>query len=162
MQRILGVFLFVVMFANGGEAQELTVGATTYTPFGLNDLDGKLPGSAELRVTIPISGKFALEPFVTAGTTHWAGERRTTEGFYGLQVRQRIVEMTNTSAFITYGAAGLYSSRARYTGPPIGHIGFGVKQRLSRHLAFRPEVHLITFHVVPIGVRFVAGLSVGR
>jgi hypothetical protein len=161
MQRILGVLLFVVVFANGAEAQELTVGVTTYTPFGLNDLDGKLPGSAELRVTLPIAGKFALEPFVTAGTTHWAGGRRT-EGFYGLQVRQQIVEMTNTSAFITYGAAGLYSSRGRYTGPPIGHIGFGVRQRVSKHVAFRPEVHLVTFHVVPIGVRFVAGVSVGR
>src|ERR1044071_1238176 len=101
MQCILGVFLVALVFANGAEAQELTLGVTTYAPFGLDDLDGKLPVSAELRGTLQISEKFALEPFITAGTTHWAAGRMT-EGFYGLQVRQRI---TNTSAFITYGAA---------------------------------------------------------
>ena len=158
MQRILGVFLLAVVFAHGAEAQELTVGISSYTPFGLDDLDGKLPVSAELRVTLPISKRFALEPFFTAGATRRSAGNRT-EGFYGLQVRQRIA---NTTAFVTYGGAGLYSSQYRYTGPIIGHFGFGVRQRLSKHLAFRPEVHLVTFHVVPIGVRFVAGFSVGR
>jgi hypothetical protein len=59
----------------------------------------------------------------------------------------------------TYGVAGYYSSYD-YDGPVIGHFGFGLRQRVSKHLAFRPEVQLVTFHVVQIGARFVAGLSV--
>ena len=80
-------------------------------------------------------------------------------GFYGVQIRQRLMRFTNAYAFTTYGVAGYYS-RDGYEGPLIGHFGFGLKRRVWKHLAFRPEAHLVTYHVVPIGARFVAGLSV--
>jgi hypothetical protein len=146
------------VFAAVGNAQELTAAISGYAPFGIDDLDGELPLSAELRFTMPISDRFALEPFVTAGADH-SRERAGLEGFYGVQIRQRIARLTNAYAFATYGVAGYYS-RSGYDGPLIGHFGLGLKRRVSRHLAFRPEVHLVTYHVVPIGARFVAGFSV--
>jgi hypothetical protein len=158
MQRIATILLFAMVQATAGEAQELTAALSAYAPFGIDDLDGQLPLSAELRVTIPISGRFALEPFVTAGADR-SGRGARAEGFYGLQIRQRIVDFTNAYLFATYGAAGYYS-RYGYDGPIIGHFGLGLNRRISKHFAFRPEVHVVTFHVVPIGARFVVGLSV--
>ena len=160
MRKIATTLLFIGVFAAVGEAQELTAAASAYASFGLDDLDGTLPLSAELRFTMPVSERFALEPFVTAGEDR---RRRSPglEGFYGLQIRQRIGPVANGFLFATYGVAGYYSKYG-YDGPVIGHFGFGLKQRLSEHLAFRPEVHLITVGVIPVGVRLVAGFTVDR
>jgi hypothetical protein len=160
MRRIAATLLFAIGLPAATEAQELTVGLSVYSPFGINDLDGALPASAEFRFTMSISDRFALEPFVTVGS-HRSRRRAGPEGFFGAQVRQRIVRFTsrNGYAFATYGAAGYYS-RSGSPPPVIGHFGFGLHQRVSDYLAFRPEVQLVTFHVVPIGARFVAGVSV--
>jgi hypothetical protein len=80
-----------------------------------------------------------------------------------VQIRQRIVRLSSKHvyAFATYGASRWYSTRDGGDDPMvIGHFGFGLHQHLSEHLAFRPEVHLITVHVISIGARFVAGFSV--
>ena len=159
MRSTATTLILAVLFATAGNAQELTAAMSGYQPLGLDDLDGELPVSAELRVTMPISDRFAIEPFVTGGKDD-RRVRAGLEGFYGVQIRQRILRFSNTYAFATYGVAGYYS-RSGYEGPLIGHFGFGLKQRVAKYLAFRPEVHLVTYHVVPIGARFVAGLSVG-
>ena len=67
MSRKAATFLLLASLATPAMAQELTAMVATYGPFGLNDLDGDLPTSAELRVTVPISKTLAVEPFGTAG-----------------------------------------------------------------------------------------------
>ena len=155
MRRTAATLLFAIGLAGAAEGQELTAAVSAYRPFGIDDLDGELPLSAEFRFTIAISDRFALEPFVTVGS-----QAAGPEGFIGAQVRQRIVRFPNRNlyAFATYGAAAYYS-RFGFCPPIIGHVGFGLHQRVSRFLAFRPEVQLVTFHVVPIGARLVAGVS---
>ena|SRR5688500_14988162 len=159
MRRTAAVLLLAITCAASADAQEVAAGLSIYQPFGLGDLDGGLPPSAELRVTFPLSSRFALEPYITVGqdTSRSVG----AEGFIGLQVRQRIVSFhaQQAYAFATYGVAAYYSRYASLA-PIIGQFGVGLHQRLSSRLAFRPEVQVVTFHVVPIGARFVAGLAV--
>ena len=160
MCRLVTTLLFVLALAARADAQELTAALSAYGPFGIDDLDGGLPVSAELRFTMPMSDRLALEPFVTTGAPG-GGRSAGREGFYGVQIRQRIARLTGQSAyaFATYGAAGYYSKVG--LGPPlIGQFGVGLHKRMSDRLAFRPEIQLVTFHVVPIGARFVAGVSV--
>ena len=160
MRRIGAALLLGVAFAPSAEAQELAASLSIYRPFGINDLDGELPPSAELRFTLRLSDRLALEPFVTVGSD-WSRRSAGLEGFYGAQIRHRIVPLTgeNVYAFATYGVAAYYS-RYGSLAPVFGHFGLGLHQRVSEQLAFRPEVQLVTFHVVPIGARFLAGLSV--
>ena len=155
MRKVAAIFLFAMAVAATPDAQELAASISSYTPFGIDDLDAKLPVSAELRVTFPISDRFALEPFVTKGTTQHFGN----EGFYGLQVRQLLIRSLQTDVFVTYGVAALYA-RARVSAPYIGDFGAGLKWRVLKHLAIRPEVHLITFRVIPVGARLGLGVSV--
>ena len=160
MRTIASTILFATVLLGRAEAQELTLAVSHYSSFGLNDLDGRLPVSGELRFSLPISDRFALEPFVTAGSEQ-GGRRAGSEGFYGAQIRQRLRRLTSPSryAFVTYGAAGYYSTSGAYP-PVIGFFGVGMQQRISNRVSFRPEVQLISFHVVPIGYRFVAGVAV--
>jgi hypothetical protein len=161
MCRIAATLSLAVALATPAEAQEMAVALSIYGPFGVYDLDGKLPPSVEFRFTVPLSDRFSLEPFVTLGS--YRGRRSTSpEGFYGAQIRQRIGRFTGKDVYLfaSYGAAAYYS-RAGSSAPIIGHFGFGLRQRLSAHVAFRPEVQLVTFHVVPVGARFVAGVSIG-
>ena len=157
MSRLAAALLCVMACAAPAESQELAVSASIYRPLGIDDLDGELPPSAEIRFTIRLSDRFGLEPFVSVG---WPDRSAGTQGFYGAQIRQRIVGLTSEDvyAFATYGAAAYYS-RYGSQSPVIGHFGFGIYRRVSRQLAFRPEVQLVSFHVIPIGVRFLAGLS---
>jgi len=160
MRTIASTILFATILLGGAAAQELTIAVSHYGSFGLNDLDGQLPVSGELRFSLPISDRFALEPFVTAGSEQ--GRRRAgSEGFYGAQIRQRLRRLTSPSryAFVTYGAAGYYSTSGAYP-PVIGFFGVGMQQGISKRVSFRPEVQLISFHVVPIGYRLVAGVAV--
>jgi hypothetical protein len=159
MGRIAPALLVAITCAASAGAQELGAALSIYQPFGLDDLDGALPPSAEFRISIPVSRRFALEPFVTIGRN--AKGSAGPEGFYGLQIRQRVVSLDKerTYAFATYGLAAYYSRYASLA-PVIGQLGFGLHQRLSGRLAFRPEVQLVTYHVVPIGARLVAGLAV--
>jgi hypothetical protein len=159
MRTLAAAVLALALFTSVVEAQEVTAAFSAYRALGIDDLDGSLPASVEIRLTIPFSDRFAVEPFATVGSS--SIPRAVAEGFYGAQIRQRLRALTGSRgyAFVTYGAAGYYS---RYgLDPPIsGQFGFGLHTRLSRRLALRPEVVLVTLHVVPIGVRFVAGMSV--
>jgi len=161
MCRIAAALVLTVALATPADAQEAAVALSIYGPFGINDLDGSLPASVEFRFTVPLSDWFALEPFVTVGSSR---DRRSSgpEGFYGAQIRQRIGRLTGKDAYVfaTYGAAAYYW-RSGSSAPIIGHVGFGLHKRLSEHLAFRPEIQMVTFHVVPIGARLVAGVSMG-
>src|SRR5688572_7145737 len=107
MRTIAIALLFTFTLTALGEAQEITAGLSGYTPFGLDDLDGGLPVSAEVRITIPVSRNFAIEPFVTAGPDQARGTG--LEGFYGLQIRHVIARFDAAYVFATYGAAGYYS-----------------------------------------------------
>ncbi len=160
MCRIAAALFLAVALPTPAHAQEVAVALSIYGPFGINDLDGKLPPSVEFRFTVPLSDRFALEPFVTVGSY---GHHRSAgpEGFYGAQIRHRIGRLTGKDfyLFASYGAAVYYSGYGS-SAPIFGHFGFGLRQRLSEHLAFRPEVQLVTFHVLPIGARFVAGVSI--
>jgi hypothetical protein len=160
MCRIATALFLAMALTSVAEAQEVTASVSLYGPFGINDLDGQLPPSAELRFTLPLSDRFALEPFVTAGR-HRHRRSAGFEGFFGVQIRHRIGALSRDDiyAFATYGVAAYYSKYG--SSPlPIGHFGLGLHQRLSDHLALRPEIQLVTFHVVPIGARYVAGISV--
>lgn len=161
MRPFVVALLCAAVFVPGARAQEVTAGLSSYSSFGLDDLDATLPLSGELRVTIPTSERFAIEPFFTAG--HLRRGSRTTglEGFYGVQVRQRIERFRRpgTAMFVTYGVAGYYAQPGAEP-PLIGHFGFGIRRRVFKALAVRPEIQLVTFHVVPIGARFVVGVSV--
>ena len=161
MCRIAAALLLTVALATPADAQEVAVALSVYGPFGIDDLDGTLPPSVEFRFTVPLSDRFSLEPFVTVGS-HLDRPSAGPEGFYGAQIRQRIGRVTGTDVhlFASYGAAAYYS-KSGSAAPIFGHIGFGLRQRLSKHFAFRPEVQLVTFHVIPIGARFVAGGSIG-
>lgn len=160
MRGPIVALLCVLGSVTAARAQELTVGFSSYAPFGVDDLDGTLPSSGELRMTFATSERFAIEPFVTVARSTHGGRASGLEGFYGVQVRQRIALFTRVDAmlFATYGAAGYYD--ARTAAPPIiGHVGLGMRRHVFNALAVRAEVHAVTFHVVPIGARFVVGMS---
>jgi hypothetical protein len=65
----------------------------------------------------------------------------------------RAIVVPKTNPCCTYSQ---YGSLA----PVFGQLGFGLHQRVSERLAFRPEIQLVTFYVIPIGARVLAGLSV--
>jgi hypothetical protein len=159
MCRIAAALLFAGALATPAEAQEMAVALSIYGPFGIDDLDGTLPVSAEFRFTVQLSDRFSLEPFVTVGS--YRDRRSGPEGFYGAQVRQGLGRFRGKDVypFVSYGASGYYS-KSTSSAPIFGHLGFGLRQRLSEHLAFRPEVQLVTLHVLPIGARFVVGVSI--
>lgn len=108
MVKTTGILLALTL-ATTARAQGVTASIATYGTFGLGDLDGDLPTSAELRLTIPISEKQAIEPFVTVRPFH-KGPGSAFEGLYGAQILRRVgptLADRNGYVFATYGAAGL-------------------------------------------------------
>jgi hypothetical protein len=158
MGRTAAQFLLAMSLATAAAAQGVTTSVATYGPFGVGDLGGDLPTSGELRLTIPTSTRFAIEPFATVGSG-----RAGLEGLLGVQLRQLVAQLDNRRGhvFVTYGAARYYSRYSSDLGV-FGVFGLGLQHRLTGYLAFRPEVQLVTFHVVPIGARLTAGLSLHR
>lgn len=162
MVKTTGILLALTL-ATTARAQGVTASIATYGTFGLGDLDGDLPTSAELRLTIPISEKQAIEPFVTVRPFH-KGPGSAFEGLYGAQILRRVgppLADRNGYVFATYGAASSYPLNATDNGV-FGLFGLGLHHRVTKHVAVRPEVQLVTFYVVPIGARFSVGLSVHR
>jgi hypothetical protein len=160
MRTIAAACLLAAAFATSAQAQELGTSVAAYTPFGVADLDAAFPPSAEFRFAVRLSDRFAVEPFVSVASRT---NRRSAglEGFYGAQIRQRIARITGQVAYLftTYGAAAYYSKYGSLA-PVFGQFGFGLHQHIAERLVFRPEIQVVTFHVVPIGARFLAGLSV--
>ncbi len=160
MRKAVTVSLLSVWLATPAVGQEVTIGVSSYQTFGIDDLDGTLPPSLELIVSIPVSDRFALEPFVSAGSRQLPHQSRL-EGFYGVQVRQRLLRASaaGVDAFVTYGLAGYYWG-ATIEAPVSGRLGVGLRFRLFRALAVRFETQVVTYYFVPIGTRFVGGASV--
>lgn len=166
MGNVAAILLLVVTMATTTRAQKISPGitasVTTYGTFGVEDLEGDLPTSAEFRFTVPISEKQAVEPFVTVGSSHNGSAR--VEGLHGLQILHRVgPPLADRKGYllVTYGAAGSYPIYAADNGI-FGLFGFGLHHRVTGHVAVRPEVRLVTLYVVPIGAQFTVGLSFQR
>jgi hypothetical protein len=88
---------------------------------------------------------------------------RGSEGFYDVQIRQRIAHLTTRDSYVfaTYGLSAYYSDSGTQA-PVIGQLGFGVRHRTSRYLAIRSEVDLLTWTYYPLGARFTVGLSLAK
>lgn len=139
--------------------------------------------AADLRVTAPLSPRFSVEGLMTL-SRRTTGHSRGIEGFYLMQVKQRLVRHSRGAfhPFITYGALG-YFSRERVNAyqigrpdgpmvsfpahwsssvsPPVGAVvGAGVQRQVGNHLALRAEGQLITFLWIPLGARFSAQASI--
>jgi hypothetical protein len=158
MGRTAAQLLLAMSVATVACAQGITMSLAAYGPLGVGDLDGDLPTSGEFRLTVPATARLAIEPFATVSS-----RRAGMEGLFGVQLRQRVAQLDDRGSlvFATYGAAAYYSGRSFGEGV-FGVFGLGLHQRLTGYLAFRPEVQLVTFHVVPIGARLMVGLSLHR
>jgi len=157
--RTFGVaFLFVAAVASTGHAQELTT-ALSISSFG-SGIRGPHP-SAEFRASLPALDRVAIEPFVTVGSKQKPARGR--EGFYGVQIRQRIAYLTTRESYVfaTYGLSAYYSESSIHA-PVVGQLGFGVRQRTSRYMAFRSEIDFLTWTYYPLGARFTLGVSVAK
>jgi hypothetical protein len=154
------VVSFAVLGGTRAGAQELSVGASGYQPFGLDDLDGRLPVAVEARMTLPLSPVLSFEAFATVSRSE-TPRSRDFVGFVGVQLRRRLLAGSRNARelFITYGAAG-YNERTGGEWPILGHVGAGVRQRLAQRVHLRSDLHMVTFHIVPIGLRFVVSTSV--
>lgn len=149
--------------------------AVPYEDFGLPENST----AALFRASVPFTPRFSVEGLMTVGR-HEDRHRRATEGFYQIQVKQRIVRGTHGRfhPFVTYGAAGYYRSvrvapftepsGARFPGfsynevdePWAAVLGGGVQHVLNRRLAWRADAQLLTFLWVPLGGRFDTSLSI--
>ena len=149
--------------------------AVPYEDFGVPD---NTPGVVG-RVTAPFTPRFSLEGLMTLSRLD-DQYRRSTEGFYLIQVKQRLVRATRGrfQPFLTYGAAGYYRNvRVSPFSLPSGEtfrgfsytdvdepwaavIGGGVQHVLNRRLAWRADAQLVTFLWIPLGGRFDASLSI--
>jgi hypothetical protein len=191
----LGAALFVLGIASGQAAAqqppqarrpppEVGVGVTRFFPiYADSSTDSLDEGSADLRVTLPFTPRFAFEGIGTIGqrgNEYWS----RTEGLYLMQIRQRL-RRTGSSPFqpfITYGAAGYYAHVAQrdvtipqrgggsYIIPADSYnevdepfaiaVGAGFQQRLAGYAAVRAEAQLLTFLYLPLGYRFSTSVSI--
>lgn len=143
MRTTVLVVVMTVSLARPATAQEVTVAPAAYRQFITGDLSkfGR-PLMTEVRFSFPLSDRFAFEPFVDVPSS-----------MVGAQIRHRLVRLSTDDgsyAFASYGVATFI----------IGQLGFGWHHRVTDRLAFRSEVRLVTFHVVPVGVLGAAGVSV--
>lgn len=159
MRKLAGALLLVATFATTADAQEVTT-ALSISSLGSGSGNGPYP-SAEFRASLPTSERFAVEPFVTLGSKHRPAPG--LEGFYGVQIRQRIAHLTSRESYVfaTYGVSA-YCWESGSEAPLIGQIGFGVRHRTSRYVAIRSDVQFLTWAYYPLGARFSLGLSLGR
>jgi hypothetical protein len=153
--------------------------AVPYEDFGVPEQSP----AAEVRVTIPLSPRFSIE-----GQTSLSPHRHELgsgiDGFYSIQIKQRLVSGTRGRfhPFLTYGSLGFYEherirpysttapngSTTTYPGysyssldGPYGLVlGGGVQYELGAHAAWRTEAQMISFLWIPLGVRFSTGISI--
>jgi hypothetical protein len=133
-----------------------------------------------VRVTIPFGRRFAVE-----GSVGFYHEFEQIEGFYGVQIKQRMVRASSaqTEVFATYGALGWYSherartisytsyngtpetvrlpSRTDFQPPVIAVVGSGMERRVASRLAVRVDVQGFVCVVYPVaGARVVGSVSI--
>src|SRR5262245_31647339 len=155
MRELAVALLLVAAFTIAPHAQELT------TALSISAAGSRPFPSAELRVSLPASDGFAVEPFMTLGSKQKPARGR--EGFYGVQIRQRVARLTTRGSYVfaTYGLSAYYSNSCTHF-PVIGQLGFGVRHGTSKNLALRSEVDVLTWTYYPVGARFTVGLSLTR
>jgi hypothetical protein len=162
---------------------EVGVGFTRLIPaYGDFDTDSLVEGSADLRVTLPFTPRFAFEAIGSVGQRSGQFWDRT-EGLYLLQIRQRLrrTDSGPFQPFITYGAVGYYAHVTQhevrlpqpgggvYTSPRASYneieqpiataFGAGFQQRLGSRVALRADTQVVTFLYLPLGMRFSTTVS---
>lgn len=153
---------------------------TQYEDFFTSDF--AIP-SFTARITVPVTPRFSFEGAFDIG--HRSGEHfRRLDGLYVFQVKQRLQSTTRGSfhAFLTYGAGGYYErfsqkevhatlpngtptvTRAfQYTeweGPAATLIGGGVQCGVAKRVSARAEAQMVSFLVIPLGVRIAGSVSI--
>jgi len=110
---------------------------------------------------LPNLESVCLEPFVTLGSKRQPA--RGFEGFYGVQVRQRIANLSTPQSYVfaAYGMSGYYWNRGAEV-PLIGQFGLGVRHRTSKYLAVRSQIDLIAWPYFLLGARFTIGVSLAK
>ena len=173
-----GIFGFILLTATalnvtgepaGRPPVELGVGVNGIRIADIDFLQPRVAGPAlDLRATVPLTARFAVEALVTIDRATNSYERRD-EGLYTLQIKQRIarVSTARTHVFLTYGATGNYArvsaTRYAYTeaDPPVfATVGAGVERTLGRYLGVRVDAQVMTVLYLPLAVRVSAGLSI--
>lgn len=167
LNGILALVLAILVVVPA-RAQEVTASVSTYAPFRWC-CDTRFPSAVELRVAIPLSERFALEPLLTVGSQR-SLRGNAAEGMFGLQLLHRTpLRWRHARVFATYGGAVYHENfKVTLVGPGdndviplvLGHVGMGVHWWLTERLAARPEVQVVTLGVFPMGARVIAGVSV--
>lgn len=139
--------------------------------------------TADLRVSVPVSPRWAVEGVVMVGRRD-AGFHERTEGLYFVQLKQRLysAERRRLRPFLTYGLAGYYAhvyqpasdiaqpggiiihrpaTTFRELDPPYATaVGAGVDYRASRWLALRADTQMVSILYLPLLVRSSIGVSI--
>jgi len=122
------------------------------------------PPNVALRVTLPSSGRSAVETFVSVGRTDGFFASGDYGGVYGAQVRRRLGPARDgPQPFVTFGGLGGYVHRryGSYMSPPfVGVVGGGAEWAVARRLKARVEVQGVMVVIFPVGVHVSATASV--
>jgi hypothetical protein len=123
------------------------------------------PPQVALRVTLPSSGRSAVEMFVSTGRTDGFFASGDYGGVYGAQVRRRVGRLDRDGArpFVTFGGFGGYvhGKYDSYVSPPfVGVIGAGAEWPVARRLNVRVEAQGVMALIIPVGVHIAASGSV--
>ena len=151
---------------------EIGLGMSGVRVFDIDFLEPEAFGpAADVRVTIPVTSRFAFESnaIITRETNPY--ERRTRT-LYMLLVKQRVIRASTerTELFLTYGGTGSINhvSSDLFLGEPYTEVeapyaatvGIGFQRRLARRLALRADAQLLTILYLPLGVRVAGGVSI--
>lgn len=155
---------------SGRAAPELGLGYTSLKLFPVLDNGAQTDHDADLRVTAPLTRRFAVEGFVTIGRYRNQWQEREERGFYGVQIKQRLAGIGGDRfhAFVTYGSAGqdsrvhLFGRTEHHLTPPwLPLAGGGFQQTLGQsRMAWRVDAQAVLFAYVPFGLRVSTGLSI--
>lgn len=123
------------------------------------------PPGAHIRVTVPVSARFALEGGMSAAIHSKPHDRRVV-GYYAFQVKQRLAASGSVHPFVTYGVAGWYRAPnfpgwSNHLEPPwLAVVGGGLEQELGSHVSVRADAQLLSLLWLPLGVRYAASISI--
>jgi len=155
---------------SGRAAPELGIGYTGLKLFPVLDNGAQTDHDADLRVTAPLTRRFAVEGFVTIGRYRNQWQEREERGFYGVQIKQRLAGISGDRfhAFVTYGSAGQHSrvhlfgrTEHHVTPPWLPLAGGGFQQTLGQsRVGWRVDAQAVLFAYVPFGFRVSTGLSI--
>jgi hypothetical protein len=139
--------------------------------------------TADLRITLPLTPRFALEGIGTIGRRGTAFFSRI-EGLYVFQIKQHILSGARGGfhPFLIYGVAGYYShvsqrevrvpqpdgsvfispafTYTEWDEPMATLIGGGIQHEIARRLALRADAQLVTLLYLPLGTRISGGISI--